>query len=153
MPCLMTVLVLCKGASVLPRGSGEASRFPEAFENIESLAHFHSPEVCVALFLQDVASMGLELLEAISDALADWSATVGRAVQRLTTSTRQPALQQDAAAELHETRTWLLLAAGSMLQCMWSEVLYSKVHEQQLLDTLGQLLRRVLPSSLSSVAR
>ena len=96
--------------------------------------------------------MGLDLLEAIADALADWSATVGRAVQRLTTSTRQPALQQDAAAELHETRTWLLLAAGSMLQCMWSEMLYSKVHERQLLDTLGQLLRRVLPSSLSFVA-
>ena len=34
-----------------------------------------------------------------------------------------------------------------MLQCMWSEVLFSKLHERQLLDTLGQLLRRVLPSS------
>ena len=87
--------------------------------------------------------MGLELLEAISYALADWSTTVGRAVQRLTTSTREPALQQDTAAELHETCTWLLLAAGSMLQCMWSEALFSKVHERQLLDTLGQLTRRV----------
>ena len=70
-------------------------------------------------------------------------------MKRLTNSTQQPALPRDTAAELHETSTWLLLTAGSLLQCMWSELLYSKVHEGQLLDTLGQLVRRVMLYSLA----
>ena len=89
--------------------------------------------------------MGLDLLQAISDMLSDWSMAVSNGVQRLTSSTRQPAASEDAAAELHGTSTWLLLAAGSLLQCMWSKLLYSKVPERQLLDTLGQLVQRVLP--------
>ena len=98
------------------------------------------------LRLQDMADKSLDLLQAISDALSDWSGAVSRAAQQQPGSGRQPAMSQDEAAELHETSFWLLLAAASLLLCMWSEALCSRVHERQLLGTLGQLLRRVRPS-------
>ena len=99
------------------------------------------------LRLQDMADKSLDLLQAISDALSDWSGAVSRAAQQQPGSGRQPAMSQDEAAELHETSFWLLLAAASLLLCMWKEALCSRVHERQLLDTLGQLLRRVRPPS------
>ena len=98
------------------------------------------------LRLQDMADKSLDLLQAISDALSDWSGAVSRAAQQQPGSGRQPAMSQDEAAELHETSFWLLLAAASLLLCMWKEALCSRVHERQLLGTLGQLLRRVRPS-------
>jgi hypothetical protein len=108
------------------------------------------------LRLQDMAAKSLDLLQAISDALSDWSGAVSRAAQQQPGGGRQPAMSRDEAAELHETSFWLLLAAASLLLCMWQEALCSRVHPRQLLDTLGQLLRRVRPSpdgTCSSAAR
>ena len=46
--------------------------------------------------------------------------------------------------EMLETGTLLSVAASSLLHCMGEHELYAAVDGRQLLDTLRQLLRRVL---------
>lgn len=95
--------------------------------------------------MQDIALHCVKLLQATSDALSGWS-HLGRAVQaqQLAASVQQPGLLLDqVAAQPFAAELWLLASADSLLQCMRDYQLSRAVGERQLLETLGELLRRV----------
>jgi hypothetical protein len=89
-----------------------------------------------------VAADDLSLLRAHAIALSAWSQAVAKATQ-----SQQPAnsMQQPAHAvsELQDCGKRLLLAAGSAMQLMREHDLCSCTDEQQLLETMGQLIEPV----------
>ena len=86
------------------------------------------------------------MLQAVADALSDWSAAVGRAEQqrKQLAGTAQQAAQLRMVDELRESSVWLPLAAGSLLQCMERRAWLKAVDERRLVDTLGHLVHKVL---------
>ena len=94
--------------------------------------------------LQTIGSDCIELLHAITSALSDWSASVSRAMQQQRWGNKKQRNQLlDTVSELRETGIWLPAAAGNLLSCMREYKLYDMADGQQLLYSLGQLLRRV----------
>ena len=91
-----------------------------------------------------MASECIELLRAIADALSEWSADVSKAAQQAASGTPQPARPLDMASDLHELSIWLPAAAGSLLGCMHDLLESNTVDMGLMLDTLGQLVRKVL---------
>jgi hypothetical protein len=98
------------------------------------------------LWLQRTAPACFQLLRAIVDALAEWSADVGKAIQQhqQTSGAQQTAQLHHAASALHESSIWLPAAADFLLLCMQHADLWSAADRRQLLDIVGQLLRQVL---------
>ena len=95
--------------------------------------------------MQGIAQDCLEVLCTAADALKQWSVDVSRHVQQqtLADSRQQPGHPTKSAAELHMTVVWLLQLATDLLHAMRRQELCSDVDQRLLLNTLGQLVRRV----------
>ena len=95
--------------------------------------------------LQAIAQDCFELLRTAADALKQWSEDVSRHIQQRTPadSKQQPGHPIKSADELHKTVVWLLHMLRDILQTTRQQQLYSAVDPQLLLDTVGQLVRRV----------
>lgn len=89
--------------------------------------------------------MCCNLLHTIADVLSEWSAAVSRAVEQLQRLDDAQLCCQlvDEASELHLSGIWLPAAACDLLRCMREQFLYWAVDKRQLLNTLGQLTRKV----------
>ena len=101
--------------------------------------------------MMQVTETCMELLHTIADALAEWSAAVSEAAQeqQQADGQRLPVQLVNTASEhelkqLRESKDWLPALAAHLLHCMQRHRLDSICDEQELLDTLGQLIPRVL---------
>jgi hypothetical protein len=103
------------------------------------------------MLLQEMAINCMELLPATADALADWSAAVGKAIEQhqmqpqLTNSGQRQSQPNEAVSRLHATTAWLQMAVCSLLLCVREQRVCVNVNKQHLLDIIVQLLRKVVP--------
>ena len=88
----------------------------------------------------------MELLGAVTEALSDWSAAVGSAVQQaqLAASTQQRGPSVGTVFELHQSDIWLPAAACRLLECLQNEAVWAHADKKKLLDSLSQLFQQVL---------
>ena len=96
--------------------------------------------------MQDIAQDCINLLRAIADAFSDRSVDIARALhqqQQLADSEQQAVHLFKSAIELYQISCQLSSAATSLLLLIQESEVCSVVDERQLLDTLGQLVRRV----------
>lgn len=90
---------------------------------------------------QVLAADCIELLCAITDLLAEWSALIGGTDQQ---QQQQLVKLRQMSTELHEASIWLSAAAGTLLLCLQHATICHAVNKQQLLSASGQLLHKVL---------
>ena len=109
-----------------------------------------------AAWPQEIAPDCLQLLLALEDAFADFSSAVGRALRQQQQQQQQQRQQTDSARQhtqhaqrlvsfwkLHQLSNALSLAVASLLNLMQKPEVRCPLDKQQLLSTLGQLVRRV----------
>lgn len=97
------------------------------------------------VLMQAIAQDCFELLRVAAAALRQWSVDVSRAIQQqpLTDSKQHSAKAPKSTNELDATSDWLLIVVKDLVHTMWQQELCILVDQPLLLDTLGQLVRRV----------
>jgi hypothetical protein len=111
----------------------------------------HAHKSCCSLLptvqlccLQEIAEVLYKLLRTVADMLGQWSAESRWVQQQTLASSKQPPREVlRAADELHKTCLYLLLMAKDLAHTFWRQELFRFVDQPLLLDTLGQLVRRV----------